>query len=143
MISVIIPNYNRTDEIKLLLATLNEVRALIGEIIIVDDASTTNLGCFYDDIQEAFKGLRMIVNQKQANGGPGASRNAGISLAKHDTLLFIDSDIYCDPDCVRKLYEQIVPCDITFPTVMYNDGNQKCPANIRFPENTAWIHACL
>lgn len=85
LVSVIIPSYNRGDE---LAKCLESVLALEYpqdklEVIIVDDASPV-------PVQTARGPARII--RMQANVGPGAARNAAAQAAKGDILAFLDDD---------------------------------------------------
>ena len=87
--SVIIPVYNRADEIKELLESL-----LVSnydkeyEIVIVEDGSTVTCS---NEI-ENFKGKLNISYYFKENSGPGDSRNFGMKKSKGDYFIIFDSD---------------------------------------------------
>ena len=87
--SIIIPVYNRPDEIKELLDSL-----LISdfskpyEIVIVEDGSS--IPC-KEEI-EHFKSSLHISYYYKENSGPGDSRNFGMKMAKGDYFIIFDSD---------------------------------------------------
>lgn len=87
--SIIIPVYNRPDEIKELLESL-----LIAdyeeeyEIVIVEDGSTINCK---KEIDKFIDKLNISYFNKE-NSGPGDSRNYGMKLAKGDYFIIFDSD---------------------------------------------------
>ena len=87
--SVIIPVYNRPDEIKELLESL-----LVSnydkeyEIVIVEDGSTVT--CSNEIIN--FKGKLNISYYFKENSGPGDSRNFGMKKSKGDYFIIFDSD---------------------------------------------------
>lgn len=87
--SIIIPVYNRPDEIKELLESL-----LISdfnkpyEIVIVEDGSS--IPC-KNEIEE-FKNKLNISYYFKENSGPGDSRNFGMKMAKGDYFIIFDSD---------------------------------------------------
>ncbi|WP_284652216.1 glycosyltransferase [Flavobacterium terrisoli] len=87
--SIIIPVYNRPDEIKELLESL-----LISdfgkpyEIVIVEDGSS--IPC-KEEI-EHFKNKLNISYYFKENSGPGDSRNYGMKIAKGDYFIIFDSD---------------------------------------------------
>ncbi|QBZ98414.1 glycosyltransferase [Flavobacterium sangjuense] len=89
MFSIIIPVYNRPDEIKELLESL-----LISdynkeyEIVIVEDGSS--LTCREE--VEKFKDKLNISYYFKENSGPGDSRNYGMKVAKGDYFIIFDSD---------------------------------------------------
>lgn len=86
--SIIIPVYNRPDEIEELLDSL--VRQDFNEdyeIVIVEDGSTYTA----EGIIETYDKLP-ITYLKKENTGPGPSRNYGMSRAKGDYFIILDSD---------------------------------------------------
>jgi glycosyltransferase involved in cell wall biosynthesis len=91
--SIIIPSYNRSDEIRELLESLLTVDfpADRFEVIIADDGST-------DDTSEvvaqyAGQAPFELHYYSQQNQGPGAARNLGMSKARGDFFIFLDSDV--------------------------------------------------
>lgn len=97
--SVILPVYNRPDEIEALLSSLCAQTFSDFEVIVVDDGS--DLPCrqqvmaFYDRLN-----LTYIF---QENTGQGFARNKGIHYAKGDFFLFFDSDCQLPPEYMEKL----------------------------------------
>jgi GT2 family glycosyltransferase len=99
MISVVIPSYNHG---KYLPETVNSVLDSSYkdvEIIIVDDQST-------DDSAEIAKNIAnkhpQITFVTQTNGGPSKARNTGISLAKGQFILPLDSDDLIGPEYLKE-----------------------------------------
>ncbi len=86
--SVIIPVYNRPDELNELLQSINNQSVKdCFEVIIVEDGSK-------DDAEHVvldYKNLNIKYFYK-TNTGPGDSRNFGMKQAKGDFLLLFDSD---------------------------------------------------
>ncbi len=91
--SIIIPSYNRVDEILELLESLKSITfdRQKFEVIIVDDGSTDATIAFLKDFEQnaPFK----FSYYSQANQGPGAARNLGMQHARGDFFIFIDSDV--------------------------------------------------
>ena len=91
--SIIIPSFNRADEIDVLLASLTKLDYPVDrlEVIIADDGST-------DQTQSIIKHYQKNANfalhfYSQKNQGPGVARNLGISKAMGDFFIFLDSDV--------------------------------------------------
>ena len=90
--SIIVPSYNRKDEITELLASFKALTfpAERYELIIADDGSTDGTDALVKDFQKncPFE----LQFYRQENKGPGAARNMGMLKAKGDFFIFIDSD---------------------------------------------------
>jgi glycosyltransferase involved in cell wall biosynthesis len=87
--SVIIPVFNRSDELNELLGSLavqNYVKPF--EVIVVDDGSTTPL----EEIVNTFKDRLNINYFYKENSGPGLSRNFGMQRASGNYFIIFDSD---------------------------------------------------
>jgi glycosyltransferase involved in cell wall biosynthesis len=87
--SIIIPVYNRPDEIKellesMLLADFNKPY----EIVIIEDGSSITCK---DEI-ELYKNSLNVSYYYKENSGPGDSRNFGMKIAKGDYFIIFDSD---------------------------------------------------
>jgi len=87
--SIIIPVYNRPDEIDELLASLSKLEFNEGfEIVIIEDGSTIKS----DAIIEKYSEKLDISYFFKENTGPGDSRNFGMQNAKGDYFILFDSD---------------------------------------------------
>lgn len=90
--SIIVPTYNRSDEIVELIKSVDELQfnPLKFELIIVDDGSSDDTET---QVKALSKTLRITIRYiTQDHKGPGAARNTGMNEAKGDFFLFIDSD---------------------------------------------------
>ena len=86
MFSIIVPSYNRKDEIPHLLASLEKQTEHNFEVIIVDDCSKEAV-----EVEQNYPfSVRVIRNQ--INQGAAESRNIGAHQAQNDWLLFLDDD---------------------------------------------------
>ena len=87
--SIVIPVYNRPDEVKELLESLLETDYNDKyEIVIVEDGSS--ISC--KGVVELFSNKLSISYYYKENSGPGDSRNFGMKMAKGDYFLIFDSD---------------------------------------------------
>lgn len=87
--SIIIPLYNRPQEIKELLQSLVSQTYSNFEVIVVEDGSTDSA----KDIVESFSTDLQINYFFKENGGQGFARNYGFEKAKGDYFIVFDSDI--------------------------------------------------
>ena len=90
--SIIIPSFNRIDEIKEALQSIQNLKFDRDrfELIIVDDGSTDNTIEFLEDNKSRVNFKLSFFTQK--NQGPGAARNTGMENASGDFFIFVDSD---------------------------------------------------
>jgi glycosyltransferase involved in cell wall biosynthesis len=86
--SVIVPVFNRPDELKELLKSLKQQTAKNFEVVIVEDGSTLKSENIVKDFQTDLE----IKYFFKSNSGPGQSRNYGSERATGDYHVFFDSD---------------------------------------------------
>jgi glycosyltransferase involved in cell wall biosynthesis len=103
-LSVIVPVYNRPDEVRELLESLTGQTSKNFEVIIVEDGSS--LPC-REVVQEFMNSLEVYYFTKP-NSGPGMTRNYGVGKAKNDFFIFLDSDCILPGNYMEKLSEFIL-----------------------------------
>ena len=87
--SIVIPVYNRPEEVKELLESLLDIDYTdTYEIVIVEDGST--ISC--KEVVEFFSNKLNISYYYKENSGPGDSRNFGMKMAKGNYFIIFDSD---------------------------------------------------
>ena len=87
--SFIIPVYNRPDEIDELLQSLvHQTYTDDFEIVVVEDGSTVNC----QDVVNKYLNQFNVSYYFKKNSGPGDSRNYGMTVAKGDYFIILDSD---------------------------------------------------
>jgi len=92
--SIIIPVYNRPDEVEELLESLKKQSHKNFELIIVEDGSEIKCDKIVNNSKTGFE----ISYYYKENGGPASARNYGMVKAKHDYFVFFDSDCLIPPD---------------------------------------------
>lgn len=98
--SLIIPVYNRPDEIEELLHSLTLQDYKDGyEVVVVEDGSS--IPC--KDVIEHFTGKLTISYYFKQNSGPGDSRNFGMRMAKGDYFIILDSDCILPPHYLSSI----------------------------------------
>jgi len=99
-ISIVIPVYNSEFTIRKCLDSIMRLRYPREklEVILVDDGSTDKTL----DVVEEYP-VRLI--QKEHGGYPSAM-NAGIKVAKGEIIAIVDSDIYVNEYCLKKIVEE-------------------------------------
>ncbi|MBI4718677.1 MAG: glycosyltransferase [Planctomycetes bacterium] len=122
-LSVIIPVYNRPDDLAVLLASLAPELPRL-EVIVVDDA-TPDAGA-YDALRRAYPAVRFL--RQERNRGPAAARNRGAREASCELLFFVDSDTAVVPgtvDSILRIYREhpgFVACGGTSDDEPLNPG---------------------
>lgn len=86
--SVIVPVYNRPDEVRDLLTSLASQTRKEFEVIIVEDGSTVPCA----DVVEEFARQLQVHYYYKANSGPGPARNFGFAHAQGTYFVVFDSD---------------------------------------------------
>lgn len=92
--SVIIPVYNRIDEVDDLLQSLTRQTMTDFEVIIVEDGSTIPCG----ETVEKYAGQLDVHYYFKENEGRSIARNYGIERSNGQYLIFFDSDCVIPPD---------------------------------------------
>jgi glycosyltransferase involved in cell wall biosynthesis len=88
LVSVVIPTYNCERFIAEAVESVRRQEYEPSEIIIVDDGST-------DGTLSCVKGLGEDIRYVyQANKGPAAARNRGITMSRGEVIAFLDADDY-------------------------------------------------
>lgn len=103
--SIIIPVYNRPDEVDELLASLaSQSRRDCFEVILVEDGST--VPCKEQADRYATQGLPVRYFAKE-NEGRSIARNYGLERATGDYFIFFDSDCVIPHDYFEKLSQMM------------------------------------
>lgn len=87
--SIVVPVYNRPDEVNELLGSLVRQSLKCFEVIIVEDGS--NITCKNECAHYVGK-LRLHYYSKR-NSGPGQTRNYGVERARGEWVIVVDSDV--------------------------------------------------
>ncbi len=122
--SIVIPVYNIekyvSDAIK---SCLRQQCKSDYEVIIVNDGSNDGSA----SVIESFLYDPRIVYINKANGGLSSARNAGMSVAKGDYILFLDGDDWLADDALSVLDKTVGDADIIVFPMMYTypDGTRK------------------
>jgi len=127
LVSVIVPLYNKQKYVVRALDSITRQTFSEIEVIVIDDGSTdggAEVACAYGDPR-----VRVL---RQANAGPGAARNRGLTEAKGDLIAFLDADDEWMPayleSCVRA-FEELGPevATVTFGYVDFPEEQSREP----------------
>ena len=102
--SLIIPVYNRPDEIEELLQSLTKQDyAAPYEVVVIEDGST--LPC--NDVVARYGNSLQISYYAKANSGPGDSRNYGMQKAQGEYFIIFDSDCVIPPHYLQSVHDNL------------------------------------
>ena len=99
--SIIVPVFNRPDEVRELLDSLTQQTHKDFEVIIVEDGSEKNC----KDVCDQFASILDLHYYYKDNSGPGQSRNYGAERAQGEWLIVLDSDVVLPPDYLAAVNE--------------------------------------
>ena len=97
--SIIVPVFNRPDEVDELLDSLTRQTVKDFEVIIVEDGSTKTC----KDVCEKYASILDLHYYFKENSGPGQSRNYGAERSKGEYLLILDSDVVLPDRYIENL----------------------------------------
>ena len=100
--SIIIPVYNRPDEVSELLESLchqEETKNATLEVIIVEDGSA--IPC--KEVADRYAARLDLHYYIKENGGPGPARNYGVERATGDYVIILDSDVVLPAGYLRAV----------------------------------------
>lgn len=142
MLAVVIPAYNRPDQLRECLDSLVNQTKKNFFTIVVDDCGEVDLSEVCDEYLDK---LHIRYFRMEKNGGPGMARQYGLEVCYRsniDYVIFLDSDDMLMPNTVKKLSYEITRKfdDIVFSAISVeqkNNADQIIP-----PKNNAriWLH---
>jgi glycosyltransferase involved in cell wall biosynthesis len=98
LVSVIIPTYNRADQIEEAARSVLDQTYSNLELLIVDDCSTDNT----EEVVKSIDDDRVKYLKHKTNKGQGPARNTAIERAKGEYIAFLDSDDRWLPSKLEK-----------------------------------------
>ena len=107
--SIIVPVFNRPDEVDELLQSLVEQTFNDFEVIIVEDGSS--ISC--ENVCRKYEQKLHLRYFMKPNSGPGQSRNYGAERANGEYLLILDSDVVLPNDYLKAIEDELNnhPCE--------------------------------
>ena len=101
--SIIIPVYNRPDELDDLLASLCRQTYVHFEVIVVEDGSTVPARAVVERYRDRLDMCYLIIE----NSGPGIARNRGAERARGEYLLILDSDVTLPAAWLEQVHDAL------------------------------------
>ena len=107
LISIVLPVYNEAAVLDRLTEQLTDALSGIGcryELVFVNDGSTDGSSQRLDDLAAVNSRIRVLHLSR--NFGHQAALHAGLSHARGDAVVVMDSDLQDDPDAVRRFIRE-------------------------------------
>lgn len=101
--SVIVPVYNRPDEVDELLESLCSQTLKDFEVVVVEDGS--KITC--KDVCDKYANILALHYYYKENSGPGQSRNYGVERASGEYVLIIDSDAVAPAGYLQAIDDEL------------------------------------
>ena len=101
--SIIVPVYNRPDEVDELLESLSNQTRKDFEVIIVEDGSVKTC----KDVCDKYADILVLHYYAKENSGPGQSRNYGAERANGEWLIILDSDVVLPEGYLEAVDQEI------------------------------------
>ena len=101
--SIIIPVFNRPDEVDELLLSLTTQRFKDFEVIVVEDGSSVPCAAVVQKYQDRLE----LAYYVKPNSGPGQSRNYGAERSRGEYLLILDSDCVLPEGYLTAVEEEL------------------------------------
>ena len=101
--SVVVPVFNRPDEVDELLESLCSQTLKDFEVVIVEDGSKTTC----KDVCDKYAGILDLHYYYKENSGPGQSRNYGVERARGAYVVIVDSDAVTPPGFMQAIDDEL------------------------------------
>lgn len=108
LFSLVIPVYNRPQEVQELLQSLTQQTMADFEVIIVEDGSSSPCKSIVDTFVKEFP-IHYIA---KSNSGPADSRNVGVLQSSGKYIIFLDSDCVLPPGYIDATVRALSTKDI-------------------------------
>jgi glycosyltransferase involved in cell wall biosynthesis len=101
--SIIVPVFNRPDEVDELLESLSSQTLTDFEVVIVEDGS--QIPC--KDVCDKYANILDLHYYFKENSGPGQSRNYGVERAQGEYVIILDSDAVTPPGFMQAIDDEL------------------------------------
>ena len=109
--SIIVPVFNRPDEVDELLESLTHQTLKDFEVVIVEDGSQKPC----KDVCDKYADILDLHYYLKDNSGPGQSRNYGVERAQGEYVLILDSDVVLPNGYLQAVDEELAHSSLLTP----------------------------
>jgi|AGTN01.1.fsa_nt_gi Predicted glycosyltransferases len=102
-VSIVLPTYNRPGILRECLLSVIAQTYQDWELVIIDDCSPLPVESTIKDLLDRDSRIKFVRNLFRRT--TPSSKNIGISLARHDLVLFLEDDMVLDPSSIRILID--------------------------------------
>ena len=106
-VSIVIPTYNRPNDVRALLSSILVQTKLPKEVIVVDDSNNSQTESLINAMRHAFLAKNVEVIHKKGGDaskkGICRARNLGLMQATGDFVFFIDDDVILDSHYIEEI----------------------------------------
>jgi GT2 family glycosyltransferase len=131
-VSIIIPNWNGADLLRVYLASVLDAKNQYGgevEVVVVDDASTD---ASVKVLQEEFPDIKIVAHKY--NRGFGKACWSGAQTARSSILILLNSDVKVAPDFIGPLVDCLNdPTVFAASPLIFNDRGELSNVTISIP----------
>jgi glycosyltransferase involved in cell wall biosynthesis len=115
LFSIIIPTFNRAEQLRRAIESVERQSFRDFEVLVCDDGSIDHTR----DVVASFQERLTITYQRAENwGGPARPRNNGLRAARGEWICFLDADDWWYPEKLERVHENLSPAD-----VVHHDGD--------------------
>ena len=119
--SIIVPVFNRPDEVDELLESLTRQTEKDFEVIIVEDGSTKDC----KSVCEGYANTLDLHYFYKDNSGPGQSRNYGAERAHGEYLIVLDSDVVLPEGYLSEVEKELHSLTVSFKISLFIISNPR------------------
>ena len=136
MVSIIVPAYNAEQYLEQTISSILSQSETDWELLLIDDGSTDTTPALCRKYAADDPRIRAY---HQANAGPSAARNYGISLARGEYLTFLDADDILHPDFLKVTLQAASECNARIVATSFYNFHQD--TEIRHQPIPSTLHA--
>lgn len=134
-VSVVVPVYNTKEYIVRCIESIICQTYQWIEVILIDDGSNDGSEIICDEYARGYENITVFHQQ---NKGQAMARSKGVSIAKGQYIMFVDSDDYIDNNLIESLMNRIVieETDLVVSYLLYEEENSLLRSDVYIEDGT-------